>query len=82
MKIAIDKLETSAEIVDLDNPTAGAIVGGETGVSVDAQVFASGDLTFTQTDAGVYSFTYKAEEGTYSVSFGFALGLGVSFEAA
>ena len=82
MKIAISAIEPKEAIQNVSNKTGGEIVGGKTAVAINAEAFASGDVTFTQTGSDAYTFAYKTDKGTYSLSIGFGYGLGYSFDPA
>ena len=80
MKIAIDAIEPQAAIEEVSVKTGEDIVGGESGVSIDAEAFATGDITFAQTGTNVRSFSRKTRLGTYSFSVGFGFGVSSSFD--
>ena len=81
MKINISAIEKEI-IEEVSVKDSEEIVGGESGVSIIAEAFAEGDLTFAKTGSDTYSFSYKTELGTFSLSLGFGYGISSSFEAA
>lgn len=80
MKIAISELEPQ-DIKDIEPMTGGAIIGGKTGATIFAESFATGDVTITQSDSDVYTFSYKSDRGVYNLSLGFGYAFGFSYEA-
>ncbi|MGF1539303.1 MAG: hypothetical protein ACFCU5_02455 [Pleurocapsa sp.] len=82
MKIDICAIEPKEVIQEIGVATAGEIVGGKSGVSINAEAFATGEISFAQTGSNVYSFSYKSDRGTYSFSVGLGYGLGYSFNPA
>ena len=57
------------------------IVGGATEATIFTESYASGDITITQSDADVYTFSYAGERGVYSLSVGVGYAFGFSFDA-
>jgi hypothetical protein len=76
MKIAIAKLETPAEILDLDYATGGEILGGATFGSTNVEVGATGEKTFT--DAQTFALSIgvplgQGKTGSVTITGGFGI---------
>ena len=82
MKIAIDAIEPQKALKEVDVETGTEIVGGESGVNIDAEAFAIGDFTFAQSGADTYTFSKETDLGKFSFSVGLGYGLGYSFTPA
>ena len=82
MKIAISELKPQETLTDM-NYTAGRVVvgGGETETVIYTTSTASGDITFTKSDANVIGFEYETKRGVYTGSFGFGYSLALAFDA-